>query len=247
VVTPPAAVPPAPGAGAGGAAEDGVPAAGAVAGLAREVDGLRRAVDELRDLPERVDDLTRLITDLANAVAALTTRRTAAPCPSWLLLPADPAVAAHLLDELTGWLTAVYLRYPDAADHLPECWCWHPDVVEELLWLMHAWAGAYQGPQASVGLVGDWHDRQRPGVVRRIKTTAGSCSIENHQTRPGWTRRPSVAPAVPGAEGLDTIARWWGTRRDQDAPEPPRRLSSVGAAPDNRAPDPRAHDGRDHR
>jgi hypothetical protein len=152
-----------------------------------------------------------------------------------------------VLDELVGWLQTVYLRYPDGADQLPECWCWHPDVVEELLWLMHAWAAAYQGPQAPVGLVGDWHDRQRPGVVRRIRTTAGSCSFENHQTRAGWTRRPSAAPAVPGLDSLGAIAQWWVTRRDQDAPEPPSRLTPVGATADGRTRGDRTRDGRGRR
>ena len=195
----------------------------AVAGLVREVDALRQAVEPLRALPERVDDLTRLTADLTNAVAALTARRAAQPCPSWLLLPADPALAGRVLDELSGWLTTIYLRYPDGADGLPECWVWHPDVVEELLWLMHAWAAVYQGPQASVALVGDWHDRQRPGVVRRIRLTAGSCSFENHQSRAGWNRRPSGAPEVPGLGHLPSIAAWWGARRDETAPEPTAR------------------------
>jgi hypothetical protein len=205
-----------------------------VAGLAREVDALRRTVEPLLGLPDRVDDLTRLAGDLTNAVAALTARRSAAPCPSWLLLPADPDLAARVLDELVGWLGVVYLRYPDGADHLPECWCWHPGVVEELLWLMHAWMAAYQGPQASVPAVGDWHDRQRPGVVRRIKVAAGSCSFENHQTRPGWTRHPSAVPEVPGVDGVASIAQWWGAHRDESAPEPVGRLSPVGRAGDVR-------------
>ena len=92
---------------------------------------------------------------------------------------------------------------------------------------MHAWSAAYQGPQASVALVGDWHDRQRPGVVRRIRQSAGSCSFENHQTRAGWSRRPSAAPDVPGVEHLPSIAAWWGARRDEAAPEPG---SSAGGA-----------------
>ena len=192
----------------------------AVGGLVREVDALRRALDLLRGLPDRVDDLTRLTVDLSNAVAALTSRKSAHPCPSWLVLPADPMQAADVLDGLAAWLAAVYLRYPDAADALPECWCWHPDVVEELLWLMHAWSAAYQGQQASVALVGDWHDRQRPGVVRRVRQSAGSCSFENHQTRAGWSLRPSAAPDVPGVEHLPSIAAWWGARRKEAAPEP---------------------------
>jgi hypothetical protein len=215
-------VPPVPGRRDSAGDEPEAPGA-VVAGLAREIDTLRRTVDPLLSLPARVDDLARLLGDLTTAVAALTARRAAAPCPSWLLAPDDPDLAAGVLEELTGWLAAIYLRYPDGADHLPECWCWHPEVVEELLWLMHAWAAAYQGPSAAVGLVGDWHDRQRPGVVRRISRTAGSCSFENHQTRAGWTRRPSAAPTVPGIDQLRDIADWWGTRRDQPAPEPATR------------------------
>lgn len=194
--------------------------AGLVAGLAREVDGLRRSMEPLLELPARVDDLTRLAADLTNAVAALTSRRQAATCPSWLLLPADPDLAARLLGELAGWLGVVYLRYPDGAAHLPECWIWHPDVVEELLWLMHAWAAAYQGSHASVGLVGDWHDRQRPGVVRRIKQAAGACSFEKHQDRPGWDHLTGTPPGVPAVDAIASIAAWWGARRDQAAPEP---------------------------
>lgn len=222
-MTPPA-IPPVPGNAGRGHPE---PADVLVAGLAREVDHLRRAVEPLLGLPDRVDDLTRLASDLTNAVAALTTRRAAAACPSWLLLPADPDLAARLLDDLTGWLGVVYLRYGDGATHLPECWAWHPDVVEELLWLMHAWAGAYQGPQASVAAVGDWHDRQRPGVVRRIKLSAGTCSFERHTRRNGWDHLTGAAPTVPGVDRLDALAAWWGTRRDDAAPEPGPRLSAV--------------------
>ena len=202
----------------------------AVAGVAREVDALRHTVEPLLDLPARVDELTRLAVDLTNAVSALTARRSTAACPSWLLLPNDPGLASTTLDALTGWLAAVYLRYPDGADHLPECWPWHPDVVEELLWLLHAWSAAYQGPQASVALVADWHDRQRPGVVRRVRQSAGSCSVENHQIRAGWSRRPSAGPEVPGIGHLPSIAAWWGARRDEAAPEPPVVAAARGGA-----------------
>ena len=88
-----------------------------MAGLAREVDALRRTLDPLLALPGRVDDLARLVGDLADAVAALTARRAAAPCPSWLMLPDDPAWPRRRARELAGWLAAVYLRYPDGADH----------------------------------------------------------------------------------------------------------------------------------
>jgi hypothetical protein len=188
--------------------------------LAREVDGLRRQIEPLTGLPPRVDDLAGLLAELTDTVTALTARRGPTPCPSWLMLPGDAELAGRVLAELAAWLELVYLRYQDAAQGLPECWCWHPDVVEELLWLMHAWLAAYQGKAASVGLVADWHDRYRPGVVRRIRAAAGSCSMEAHQTREGWTRYPAGPPVVPGVEALPAIAQWWGPRRHEDAPEP---------------------------
>lgn len=195
----------------------------AVAGLAREVDGLRRRLDPLTGLPGRVDDLTGLVAELTTTVTALTARRGSTPCPSWLLHPHSPAGVGATLEGLCAWLAQVYLRYSDAVAGLPECWLWHPDVAEELLWLMHAWLGAYQGTGASVGLAADWHDRQRPGVVRRIKQTAASCSREAHMTREGWPRRPSAVPTVPGVEAVEVIARWWGSSREQPAPEPQPR------------------------
>lgn len=189
------------------------------------VEGLPQRVEEtsgrVGTVDGRVDDLARLVGQLAESVAALSARPKADPAPSWLMLPADTASAAEVLDELAGWMRAIYLRYADAAIGLPECWCWHPDVVEELLWLMHAWLAAYQGPKASVSGAADWHDRHRPGVVRRISQGAGTCSRERHQVRPGWPTAPSGAPEVPGEADLGRIAEWWGPRRDDTAPEPP--------------------------
>jgi len=194
--------------------------AAALAGLAREVEGLRRSVDPLRDVGGRVDDLARLVGQLGDALSAVSARPGPTPAPSWLMLPADTATVARVLEELCAWLHAVYLRYTDAVASLPECWLWHPDVVEELLWLMHAWCAAYQGKAASVALAGDWHDRQRPGAVRRIRQAAGSCSRENHQTRPGWDQTPAGAAPVPGLDAVASIAAWWATGRDDPAPEP---------------------------
>ncbi|WP_181780102.1 hypothetical protein [Pseudonocardia pini] len=199
----------------------------AMAGLARDVDVLRRQV---APLPARVDALSGLLAELGETVAALSARKPPTPAPSWLMAPTDPEVTGRLLDEVAGWLAHVYLRYPDAVESFPDCWCWHPHVVEELLWLMHAWAAAYQGPAASVALSGDWHDRQRPGVVRRIKATAGVCSRENHQTRPGWPDQVTGAPTVPSEADLDRIGRWWADAREEPAPEPPRTDSRIGEA-----------------
>jgi hypothetical protein len=193
------------------------PDGAAVAGLAREVDGLRRVV---APLPSRVDALSGLVAELGETVAAINARKATTPAPSWLMAPTDPAETGGLLDELTAWLPQVYLRYPDAAESFPDCWCWHPQVVEELLWLMYAWLGAYQGSSASVALAGDWHERLRPGVVRRIKASAGVCSRENHQTRPGWPAPADTTPTLPSEDDLEAIKDWWATSREERAPEP---------------------------
>ena len=185
-----------------GAADATAATAAAVAGLAREVEGLRRAVDELAGLPRRMDELAGLFARLSAATAAKGAVA-AAGTPSWLDLPSAGGDVVAVLKDLLGWLETIYLRYADAAQSLPECWLWHPDVIEELLWLRHAWQHAYEDEDAPPHLPGDWHDRQRPGVVRRIKATAGTCSLDNHL--PGGARHHG-APVVPLAEAYEQIA-----------------------------------------
>lgn len=140
-----------------------------VTGLAREIDGLRRDLTEIPTLKARLDELTDLVAQLATAVA--TTGPDGMGVASWLDLPTDEVTALAVLTELIRWMEVVYLRYSDAQS-LPDCWLWHPDVVEELLWLMHAWLAAYRDEQAPVSLAADWHDRYRPGVVQIIVGSA---------------------------------------------------------------------------
>jgi hypothetical protein len=123
--------------------------------------------------------------------------------------------ARRVLDELAVWLRCVYLRYPDGAQALPECWSWHPDVVEELLWLMHAWLAAYQGEKASVALVGDWHDRYRPNVAARIRAAVRVCSLEVHLE----PERGAVIPP-PSIGSVPAVAHWWTCVREQRPPVP---------------------------
>jgi hypothetical protein len=85
---------------------------------------------------------------------------------------------------------------------------WHPDIVEELLWLHLAWLAAHR-PDAASSAVGDWHDRQRPGVVRRVNGYASACSLGAH--RPGGDRHTPILPTVTDAAAA--IAGWWATNR----------------------------------
>jgi hypothetical protein len=132
---------------------------------------------------------------------------------SWLL-GTDPAQAEADLTDLIVWLDRVYLRYHGAV--LSSCWMWHPDVVEELWWLYRAHAEAYHPSEGSWLRVGDWHDRQRPGVLRRIKDATGSCELALHTTGQLHGRPPTAAPLATHA-GL--IAHAW-TADTPGRPEP---------------------------
>jgi hypothetical protein len=203
--------------------------AAAVAGLAREVEALRRTIESVAPLPKQVDDLARVVQQIAEqtALAGAST----AGAPSWLDLPTDIGTVRSVLEDLTGWMREVFLRYSDAAHGLPECWLWHPDVVEELLWLMYAWLAAYRDENATVAKAADWHDRYRPGVVKRIKALAGTCSLENHQPRGD---RHSGGPVVPLAEAMEPLATWWATQRADTPPEPSEQQLTAAAAAQRR-------------
>jgi len=194
-----------------------------VGGLARDLEALRREVTALSGLARRVEELGQLVTRLAEATAATTAESDGVV--SWLdaeLDPRDPAVAEAILTRLAGWVAGVYLRYPDAK--LPDCWLWHPEIVEELLWLHQAWLAAY-ADGVRVTAAADWHDRYRPGVIARLKSTADMCGLEDHQ--PGRIRhRP--ARTAPVLDAVPVIAAWWSTERDKPAPAP--SLEQITAA-----------------
>jgi hypothetical protein len=138
------------------------------------------------------------------------------PMRSWLRLPeGDEAAVQTVLAELLPWMESVYLRYSTPAAVLPPCWLWHPVIVEELLWLMDAWSLAYDSDEACNKLVGDWHDRQRPGVTRRISEYAPGCNVLQH--RDDAEQR---AVTVPLATAADPFVTWWATNRDQTGPAP---------------------------
>jgi hypothetical protein len=193
----------------------------AIAGLGREVEQQGRRLADLGGLEDQVHDLAAVVTSLAERAISSQARPTAPV--SWIAFeeevfdPAAPMAARSHLAGLADWLDGVFLRYPDGSPSLPDCWLWHPDVVEELTWLREAWVQAYRGPSASAGAAGDWHDRQRPGVARRIKVVAGTCSLENHELGPARDRSQRRAP-LTGCVGR--IADWW-TRSRRDLPPAP--------------------------
>jgi hypothetical protein len=211
----------------------------AVAGLAREVEALRKG---MRHVPS-TGDLSRLATtvaDLSETVTAIQTvgagRRGGEAIPSWLTLPRDLPSARAVLSDLTSWLRDVYLRYLDAARDFPECWLWHPEIVEELVWLMYAWLAAYRDDDASVRAAGDWHDRLRPGVARRIHGYARTCSLENHLPgRPNATGAPHLPVVDADRDATAAVAAWWTGHRNQPGPTPTNDQMTAAAAAARRA------------
>jgi hypothetical protein len=179
--------------------------ADSVIALARQLERLQSKVEryDIDGLRADVRGITTTVAGIAEELAQLLAPSGGDdPAPSWLwpAEPMSPDDAASVLAQLVRWARRVYVRYSDGA--LPECWLWHPDVIEELMWLRAAWQAAYLGPMASAQRAADWHDRQRPGVVRRVRASAGSCSLREHFDPP--------APAVvPVADAALAIAAWW--------------------------------------
>jgi len=209
------------------------PTAASLAGLARQLEALERHVNlELPRLGKRVDLLAETVARLAMNATARSNSTAALPTAvSWLTRSttsdAEPGSsrAAHdaeqLLGKLSAWVARVYLRYSDA--RLPDCWLWHPDVIEELLWLQAAWVAAHHH-DATPHAIGDWHDRQRPGVVTRLQKYAGLCSLEAHLA---IGERHTHAPEAPTTDAIAAVAAWWVTAREQPGPVPTEQQLAV--------------------
>lgn len=195
-----------------------------VLAVARVLDRTGRRVTTLE---ENVRRLGRDLTQLTGALAARqapgahpTPDESIQPVPvpvSWLL--AAGTDAEHLpaaLTDLIVWLDLVYLRFPDTL--LTGCWLWHPWVVEELWWLRGAHADAYDPETGSWLRVGDWHDRQRPGVARRVRDVLGKCDLSLH-VGDRADHGPAVEPPpAPLAQHAAALAQEWG--RSGTAPAP---------------------------
>jgi hypothetical protein len=195
-----------------------------VLAVARVLDRTGRRVTTLEDNVRRMaTDLARLTGVVADRPAVPTSTRpdpavATSRAASWLL--AAGTDAEHLpavLADLIVWLDLVYLRFPDAL--LTGCWMWHPWVVEELLWLRGAHTDAYDPETGSWLRVGDWHDRQRPGVERRVNGLLGTCALSRHADRNGRPADVTEPGAPPLAEHHAAIAAHWVATRTA-GPEP---------------------------
>jgi len=198
-----------------------------------QVLALARAVDRTGRTVTALDTHVRqLAADVARFAAVLTTDRphdpnespddetgegatTGPPAVRSWLLASDPDQAIADLADLIEWLDRVYLRYHSA--ELSACWLWHPHVIEELWWLRCAHADAYHPEDGSWLRAGDWHDRQRPAVVKRIRAAIGGCDLSLHAPDKPHGRAPLVAPLAAHAT---QIAAAWTTGGTRPVPSP---------------------------
>ena len=132
---------------------------------------------------------------------------------SWFHL-GDRVAAGEDLDDLLGWLRAVYLRYDRA--ELSTCWAWHPGVVEELRVVRDAHREAIAAvAESGVRALGDWHERSRPGVVKRVSAALDGCDLTRHAAGHNRAPRPIT---VPLADHLDDLTSTWTTTRTTPHP-----------------------------
>ncbi|MHA6793776.1 hypothetical protein ACVGVM_09705 [Pseudonocardia bannensis] len=191
-----------------------------VTALARSLERSHRRLGELETL---VRQLAADVTSLSRSRPAPGDALTGAgddgrePAGGGWLLAEDREAALTGMADLVEWVEAVYLRYPDA--ELPSCWLWHPAVVEELWWLRGAHAAAYEDSAGSWQRIGDWHDRFRPGVVKRLRAAVGGCELVLHAPGGEQAGAPSLAPL---ADAAANVADAWTTRRLLPEPSDPQ-------------------------
>lgn len=187
--------------------------------LARSLDRTGRRIDGIEKLVMQLAaDLATLAQFVRADAAQADDEGTSAPVVRAWLLANNPEQAAADLADLCMWVGRVYLRYPRT--DLPTCWLWHPHAVEELWWLRRAHADAYDPEAGSWLRVGDWHNRQLPGVTRRLTEAIGACELALH--RPG-ARAAGTPRPVPLSDLAPAVARTWtGSDGRQPGPDPTR-------------------------
>jgi len=201
-----------------------------------------RAIRQAGDAHARVGAVELLIRQLAADVVALrdiaqsrADADDARAVRSWLLTT-DPDSARRILDDLVVWVDQVYLAYDGVI--LRSCWLWHPAVVEELVALREAHHDAYAGPAAGWKAVGDWHERYRPGVAKRVNATLSGCDLSEHL--PGAPRQAVARPA-PLTSAVGAVAQAWTDHRG--TPEPTDDQIEAAERHDNQRSD-RSADAR---
>ena len=154
-------------------------------------------------LTERVEALEGDVATIAEGYVALRAQRDPSRVRSWL--QEDDEEGARLtLEDVAGWVGQVWLQYPDGV--LPECWLYHPPIIEELVAVMGAHRACFR-KGGTWQMFADWHARYRPAAAERIRRYAPSCTLDLHQ--PGEQFDPAVVPTVPRLQDVSVVAAQW--------------------------------------
>ena len=154
-------------------------------------------------LHERVEALERDVATIAEAYVKLTSQRDPSRVRSYL--QEDDEESARLtLEDLAGWAAAVWVQYPDG--QLPECWLYHPPIIEELVAVMGAHRACFR-KGGTWSQFADWHARLRPSAAERIRRYAPSCTLDLHQ--PGEQFDPAAVTSVPRLQDISQVAAQW--------------------------------------
>jgi hypothetical protein len=174
-----------------------------------EVEALRGEVATLSGV---VAELGGMVQDLAGDIIRFVAQGDPSAVRSWISVD-DPELGRLMLADLAEWLDAVWVRFPGPV--LPECWAYHPAVVEELWVVMNLYRSCFRKGGTWQGFA-DWLARYRPGAAERIDKAAGSCELSEHV--PGSELDPEKWPSVPSVDLSEVADYWTGHRR---APYPP--------------------------
>lgn len=175
----------------------------------REVEELRAEVGALSGV---VVELSGIVRELSEDIVRLSVQGDPSTVRSWIATD-DPEMARLMLADLADWLATVWVRFP--GPRLPECWAYHPAVVEELWVIRSLHRAAFRKGGTWQGLA-DWMAKYRPTAAARIDKEAGSCALSEHQ--PGADLDPSKWPNLPATDLSEVADYWTGNRR---APYPP--------------------------
>ncbi len=197
--------------------------------LAVQLVTISSAVNGLAGVAQQVAALSQQVTDIAQRLGADDQDEpepTRPALPSWFEVEAEQA--EQMLADLAGWVDTILVRYAVARDALTQCWMFHGEIVEDLLWLRAAWMAAHRDPTAKPHHAADFHDRWLPAVMGRLKRQlgAGMCNFGNHRDGSGEyrlredqhpeSRVPATDPQIVGA-----YARWWVQFRGRTDVAPP--------------------------
>lgn len=176
-----------------------------------EVEALREQVATLSGV---VAEFGGMLRGLSEDIVRFTARDDPSAVRSWIVNN-DTELGRLMLADLEDWLAAVWVYFPGSK--LPNCWAYHPYVVEELWSVMNLHRACFRKGGTWQNLA-DWLKTYRPAAAERIQKEVGSCELTEHQ--PGADLDPVDWASVPEAD-LSEVADYWTGHRRAPYPSPP--------------------------